>query len=561
MAGTINSLGIGSGVLTADVIDQLKENDRSLTVTPIEEKITLQQQKGQALSLLDSLLTTFKANVSALEDDTLYQERTVSGNNSGVSVTAEAGVGIQSFSVDVTTLAKTSVLQSGAFTTKSETIATGAGTLNLNIDGTNYGIDYDATTTLTDLKDAINNAASDDVTASILQTGESAYSLVVTSKETGKDQMVSLTDLDGNIDTKLVSDAQVSGTFNSASAVIGSNSGQMNVNINGSDYAIDYTASTTLQGLADAINADASLSGVVNASVVEYGTNDFRLVMTPKESVQDQAITVTDLGTGLDANLLNAAGTSVSGAMQVVQDAVDASFKYNGIEMTRSTNTVTDITLGMTLNLLEEGGSANISITQNVDKVSDELKAMVTSYNTLMGELDDMTLSDLDKGKVGIFNGDNTIKSIGREITRTLTSVSSDGFSLAQFGIGLNEDGTMTFDSTDFTTKFNEDPDAAEAYFSSSIDSGDEEDGVFTTLSVIMDRFAGFGGLMSTLTTASNDSVTSLQEEHTRALNFLNSRYDALTARFVAYDAIISRLNSQFSSLQQQIEMAVNAKN
>jgi flagellar hook-associated protein 2 len=506
-------------------------------------------------------LTTFKANVSALEDDTLYQERTVSGSNSGVSVTAEAGVGIQSFSVDVTTLAKNSVLQSGAFTTKSASVATGAGTLNLNIGGTNYAIDYDASTTLDDIKEEINNVASDDVTATILQTGESAYSLVVTSKETGKEQMVSLTDLDGNIDTKLVSDAQVSGTFNSASAVVGSNAGQMNVNINGMDYAIDYTASTTLQGLADAINADASLSGVVNASVVEYGANDYRLVMTPKESVQDQAITVTDLGTGLDANLLNAAGTSVSGDMQVVQDAVDASFKYNGIEMTRSTNTVTDITLGMTLNLLQEGESASISITQNVQKVSDELKAMVTSYNTLMGELDDMTLSDLDEGKVGIFNGDNTIKSIGREITRTLTSVSSDGFSLAQFGIGLNEDGTMTFDSTDFTAKFNEDPDAAEAYFSSSIDSGDEEDGVFTTLNTIMDRFAGFGGLMTTLTTASNDSMTSLQEEHTRALDFLNSRYDALTARFVAYDSIISRLNSQFSALQQQIEMAVNAKN
>ena len=90
MAGTINSLGIGSGVLTADVIDQLKENDKAQQITPIDSKISLEQQKGDALDLLKSLMDSFQASVSSLDYDVLYQERTVSGNNSGVSVTAEA---------------------------------------------------------------------------------------------------------------------------------------------------------------------------------------------------------------------------------------------------------------------------------------------------------------------------------------------------------------------------------------------------------------------------------------------------------------------------------------
>ena len=45
MGGTISSLGIGSGVLTADVIDQLKEADRAATVTPIENDMALNDQK------------------------------------------------------------------------------------------------------------------------------------------------------------------------------------------------------------------------------------------------------------------------------------------------------------------------------------------------------------------------------------------------------------------------------------------------------------------------------------------------------------------------------------
>ncbi|MEA3372129.1 MAG: flagellin hook IN motif-containing protein, partial [Campylobacterota bacterium] len=330
MAGAINSLGIGSGVLTAEIIEKLKDNEKSVRIDPIEQKITLEQQKGQALDLLDSLLTSFKANASALDYDVLYQERTVSGNNDGISVTAEAGVGIQSFSLEVTELAKSSVQQSGSFSSKTDTVASGEGTLNLNLNGTNYTIDYDATTTLEDLRSEINNKAGDELTASILQTGDSAYSLVITSDETGKDQVISFTDLSGNLDNKVVSDTQVSGTFATADANAATASGQMNINLDGVDYQIDYSDTTTIQDLVESINSDASLNSVLSASIVKYADNDYRMVLTPKASTQDQAITISDLDGGLNANLLNAAGTSVNGDMQVIQDATDSSFKYNG---------------------------------------------------------------------------------------------------------------------------------------------------------------------------------------------------------------------------------------
>lgn len=115
MAGTVSSLGIGSSVLTADVIDKLKAADTANIVTPIDKKITLQSQKDSALSLLSSLLSSFKSNVSALSDDTLYQKRNVSGNTDAVSVTALSGSAIQSFSISDTVMAKKSILESGLF--------------------------------------------------------------------------------------------------------------------------------------------------------------------------------------------------------------------------------------------------------------------------------------------------------------------------------------------------------------------------------------------------------------------------------------------------------------
>jgi len=455
MAGTVSSLGIGSSVLTADVIDKLKAADTANIVTPIDNKITLQAQKESALNLLSSLLSSIKANVSSLSDDTLYQKRTVSGNSDAVSVTALSGSAIQSFSITDTVMAKKGILESGAFSSTTATVSSGSGTMSLAIDGQTFDIDYTASTTLTDLKESIASAAGEKVTASILQTGANEYHLVLTSKETGADQTISLSD---------------------------------------------------------------SVGGTLNNELKTYD--------------------ITTNPTGV----------------QSIQTASDASFKYNGISITRASNSVDDLIVGVTINLLQDAGSTNISISQNTTAISDELKNLATSYNTLIKQLDDMTLSDLANGKVGIFNGDNTIKAIKREVTKMITSVNANGDSLAQYGIGLDQKGTMTFTKSAFDTKMSADPTALEAFFSGSTDaSGEYTEGVFGNFNTLLDSYTKSSGLMSTLLDGSKNETKTLNSERTRASALLTARYDTMTTRFAMYDAIISKINSQFSSLQMQI--------
>lgn len=482
MAGTINSLGIGSGVLTADVIDKLKANDVSNIITPMDRKITLNQQKGQALDLLKSLLTTFKANASSLADDTLYQKRTVSGNNDGVSVTALAGTAIQSFSIANVQLAKKDVVESGSFSSSTASVlkdpsllpANFAGTLQLTIGSknplstvipTNFSISYTKNTTLEELKNSINDAAGTKVTASILQTGASAYNLVITSKETGEAQSISLTDTTG----------ELAGQFT--------------------------------------------------------------------------------------ANILNPAA-----GLQTIQSAQDASFNYNGIPVTRSTNTINDlvdgVTKSVTINLLQNNAGSTISITQNKQIIADEVKSLSTAYNSLMKQLDDMTLADLENGKAGIFNGDNTIKGIKREITKMMTSINAQGHGLAQYGIGLDEKGVMSFTQADFDTQMNTDSTALEAFFSGATDTkGNYTEGIFGNLDTLLNSYTGTNGLMGTLTDASTHDLKSLNNNKTRSQVMLDARYATMSTRFAAYDSMISRLNNQFASLNQQIQAMANSKN
>lgn len=552
MSGTINSLGLGSGVLTADLLDKLKAADTAGIVTPIDNKITLNTQKGQALDLLTSLLNSFKSSASALDDDTLYQKRTVSGGNEYASVSASTGSQIRDFSLDVTNIAQKNVLQSGTFSSSTTSVASVAGTLNLGIGGTNYSINYTAGMSLDDLKQAINDVAGKSVSASVLQTGTSAYSLVITSKNTGQNQTIALSDVTGNLNTNLVPPQTATGAFVAADAFVAVggtapavSTGTLNVNIGTTTVGFAYDETTTLQGIADKINADSTLNSKVSANIVQYGTSDYRMVLTPKSGSVASAITITDTiltGNGLYPTMTATASTA--GASQIVQDAKDANFTFDGISMSRSTNTITDISAGMTINLLKKGGSANISITQNRDQIVTEMGSMVSSYNTLIKQLGDMTAYDATAGKVGIFNGDNTIKNISREITKIITNYNTNGSSLPQYGISLDRTGTMKLDTNVFTAKLNADPTGTEAFFSgkTTVTSvGTTNTGSFSTTSSLVS--SGVSGTMalnigSTSYSFSYTNTTTLQQmaDNLNANAILNTKLSASILQFGTND-------------------------
>jgi len=568
MPGSINSLGIGSGVLTADLIDKLKNAEKAASVTPIEGKITLAKQKQEAMDLLSSLTTAFKSNVSALSQDTLYQNRTITGNNDDVSITAANGTSIQSLNITDVSLATSNVQQSASFASKTDTIGAGDGTLNISIGDENFTIDYTNTTTLDDLKESITNSgANEKLTASILQIGENDFTLVLTSKDTGADQSITITDNAGNLDSKLLSSTHKSGTFVAEDDFIAAaaTTGNVEVDINGTMASFAYDDTTTLTQLKDSINADATLKGIVSANIVKEGDNDFKLVLTPIGAESGNPVTITDSAAGLNANILTTGSTTVAGTLNEVQAAKDSTFKYNGIDITRSSNTIDDIVSGITVSLLKEGGSANLSISQDRTPITDELTNFAASYNTLQKQLTSMTKADLENSAVGIFNGDTSIRNLGREITRMITSIDLDGNSLAQHGISLNEDGTMVFDSIAFNEKMDEDPENVGKFFSgeTTVDANDiatHTDGLFETLN---DKLFGYtnsnNGLLSLFNEGLETEFDSLQKQYTKTLDNLNARYDLMTQRFIAYDTIINRLNSQGTALTQQIDMALAA--
>lgn len=198
----INSLGIGSGVLTADVIDQLRAADESTLLNPLDGRIVANKTKSASLVSVETLLNALKSSVSDLNESTAYTSRTVDISGSGITVTADDGVPEQSFTLSTTTLAKKEILESSVaaiFTSGADKVSQDAtsGTYDITINGTTHQIAYDDTTTLDQLVSKINTEAGADVTASTVQVANGDFRLILTSTKTGVDQAITTADSGG----------------------------------------------------------------------------------------------------------------------------------------------------------------------------------------------------------------------------------------------------------------------------------------------------------------------------------------------------------------------------
>lgn len=203
----ISSLGMGSSILTQDVLDQLRKADETSRVTPIDLDLANEKDKKNALELIDASMTNLIDSITEIQSHSLYDERKTDITGTSVAVTADSNTDVQDFSLEVTQLATKQIEESGSFSGEDETIADDAGSLNLNIDGEDFTIEYDDTTTLKDLKASINEIAGDKVDATIVQISNGDFRLFISSADTGSNQDITLTDNDDNLkDTRLTDD-------------------------------------------------------------------------------------------------------------------------------------------------------------------------------------------------------------------------------------------------------------------------------------------------------------------------------------------------------------------
>ena len=275
---------------------------------------------------------------------------------------------------------------------------------------------------------------------------------------------------------------------------------------------------------------------------------------------------------------LTAKGTGTTGAFNLdsytlpdnvtkdpYQVAEDAEFSINGIDLTRSNNTVSDALTGITLNLTATTvANTPTALTVSNDPVSarPKLEAMVKAYNDLYSLYKSQTASSMDASTRGILNSDFGVSSMMRQITSgillPLTNMLGDPFDsgqtdLSAMGLNLSENGTLALDETLFAAASSTLQTRLSAGirigFSSSADLSSQIGDMLLSGGLIQDRIDSEKSTQSNLSKRRTD----LQEK----LVGVQARY---TAQYASLDALLFKLQGTSDSLKSALDGLTNSQ-
>jgi flagellar hook-associated protein 2 len=509
-----------SGIDVASIVNQLMQVEAIPQQQLMQKKITALSTQT-SWSSLNTALSTLGDAVNALSTPAAASATTASSSDTArATITANGTAAPQNATFQISSLASAQQLMSTSFSSTGDKV--GAGTLVVS-SGTSAagvsGLSVDP------------NALADGHHTFVVNT-------VTAAAADGTPGSASVT-LDGeNYTVNLDGSAQ---TVGGLTFTPGSNLTPGNVDFT----SVTTTADSTVSDLAAALN---TAGGPAVGAALDLGNgNGARLVLTAASTGTSGALTLSgtgDLGT-------------VASSMSVNRDAADAVVQMGGLTITRSSNTISDMIPGATVQLLKAdpagtttGNGTNVSVTiaRDANGISSKAQALVNAVNGVFSQVDTLTSYDQDKKVGGPLFGDSRPTQLVQDIYSALDSVVGSGKTqtLAQLGIQVQRDGTYTFDSSQLSKQLAQDPTGVTNLLSKAAvavqNVQQAATGTPTTTGWI--KTAQDGAAQNV-----KDIQTSIDAWNTR----LSTMQDTYTKQFTALDVAVNSMKMQQQWLSSQL--------
>lgn len=225
--------------------------------------------------------------------------------------------------------------------------------------------------------------------------------------------------------------------------------------------SISLNNTDTIATVRDKIN---NLGVGISASIVKISNTDYGLTLISKLGTENQIRVQATSTSASISNLSFDPATNGSGAanggdaQKQVASATNASIDFNGVTVTRSSNQLTDLIPGVTIDLNAVSSSKErIQATYDEEISLAAMKIFVSELNTITNNLIEKTKISATEDS-GPLVGDTLMrayKSSLRKITTTpISGYGTDDIYLSNFGVMTNQDGTITLDETKFKSYF-----------------------------------------------------------------------------------------------------------
>ena len=407
---------------------------------------------------------------------------------------------------------------------------------------------------LSELKNAFGklNDASDFSSIKPSNTQPSAFNVTASSSAESGSYSIEV------LQTALAQRTASSNFADRATTLNGGNPFKLNLTIGGvSQGDIDVTTATPA-GMVSAING-AKLG--VTAQLINTGSGYNVVVTGETGATQNFSLTSDDgTATGTDPKV-PVPGVNFDTQLQT---ATDANFKVNGLAVTRSSNTVSDVIDGVTLDLFANTtGVARIDLNRDATGIKENIQGLVTAYNDFEETLKILgdRASEVEEFG-GVLAGESLLQSVRSQVRGMITGTSSTpgttiqaardvGLSLDRFGkLTLDEaklDNALQDNFTEVSTMFSADTNNQSIY--SPAPAGLAGEAINSIEKMLLST-----GLIDTQSKSATTQIAKYKEEMTVLENRMEKLMTRYMNQFSIMESIVGNSNSMRSSLKGTFE-------
>ena len=434
----------GSGFNVSELVDAIVGSE-------IEPKRNLQKTKQEktenaisGIGFLTSQASSTQSSFTSLKSDTFFDIS--SSNTSGITLTATDETKLQAGNRNISsvTTAKKMAFEFGGFSNLTDKFAANL-TIDLGAWTKTAASSSSATNSFASQKTYIVTSqisVADDVTAI---TNKSSYNA-------GNPIAVGATFTVTNGQSDTISSASIKEidtyAFQDADAA---NSDTLNF----SDKSVSEVAAL--------LNAITGISATTVDTTGE-GTN-FSIIVTSDKTGADNGFRITGNNNRFVTPTLPDASATVNKFSQL---ASDATFTLDGVQVTRESNSITDLIAGATIELKSDfATSASIGVNRSETNVRSTVNSVINSLNEFKAEMDRLTFIDLEgnaNGPLALDPAVNSIKSSFKKLAvEPLNGYGENSIYFSQLGIKTDSNGNYFLDDTIFKKTFSTNPEYFQA--------------------------------------------------------------------------------------------------
>lgn len=572
-------------LLTTSGIDSLISSyinsETANKITPLNTRKTQYQNLDAAYVTLNGKLNTLSSLLYTLQgtgnSSAFLDKSSASSNQNFVTATVTGTASAGSYSMRVNQLAENDlVLSQDPSSASNSSVITAAGTHNFVItagDGSggvltsNVAVTFNTSdfvngaitnaTLMSKIAAAINNDTAVVNSASV--TGSTASSGSFTVNLGGTQTTINYTagTYSSVMDSIVTQLNAIQGI--SAQKIINGSNVQLQINVadNSKYISLGGDTGTLLTELGISNTKEISAAGVVTASVFSPATSTSQISLTAKQSGYDYRIeSLTDsagsqalssVGLNLGAtrqSYVQNTGLDTAGYVYATTQ-LNAMLQFNGINIQRNSNIITDLVSNVSLNLKSVMQSTDptvdVTVQNDASKIKSKIQSFIDNFNDVYQFI--KSKNGTTNGTRGVLVGDSNATALQSMLYTTTTSdvaglSTSQINSLTKLGITFNiNNGLSITNSTQLDNALASNMDQVATVFNSA-------SGIATNLYSRIAPYITATGYIATSRNGFSSAIQNLNDSITSKQNWISSSADSLRKQYIQLQSQLSQMLS-----------------